>query len=152
TNTRAGSERHSSAEEEEEDIYGTRIPVSQLVSLALDSPAALANRSEQEMDTLSQLAATPQHMSRVFSEAASMPALMQKNRYSNIIPTRGSRVILPSRTGDIVESYINACVMQPLLPGCTQRYLAAQAPLPNTICDFWRMVWDQGSELIVMLT
>ena len=31
-------------------------------------------------------------------------------------------------------------------------YVAAQGPLPNTCSDFWYMVWEQQSTLIVMLT
>ena len=36
--------------------------------------------------------------------------------------------------------------------GIVNRYIAAQGPLPNTSCDFWQMVWDQHSSLVVMLT
>ena len=32
------------------------------------------------------------------------------------------------------------------------RYLVAQAPLPNTVEDFWQMVWGQQVHLIAMLT
>lgn len=32
------------------------------------------------------------------------------------------------------------------------KYIATQGPSPVTMADFWRMVWEQESATIVMLT
>ena len=31
-------------------------------------------------------------------------------------------------------------------------YIATQGPLPETFADFWRMVWEQRSNALVMMT
>lgn len=33
-----------------------------------------------------------------------------------------------------------------------QEFIAAQGPLPQTVGDFWRLVWEQQSSTLVMLT
>mmetsp|Transcript_29360 Transcript_29360/g.45371 ORF Transcript_29360/g.45371 Transcript_29360/m.45371 type:complete len:513 (-) Transcript_29360:43-1581(-) len=45
--------------------------------------------------------------------------------------------------------YINASMIRGLLG---YRYIATQAPLPNTVADFWQMVWEQNTHTVVMLT
>ena len=32
------------------------------------------------------------------------------------------------------------------------RYIGSQGPLPDTVADFWQMVWEQRVGLVVMLT
>lgn len=33
-----------------------------------------------------------------------------------------------------------------------REFIAAQGPLPQTVGDFWRLVWEQQSHTLVMLT
>ncbi|CAG8543580.1 10420_t:CDS:1 [Ambispora gerdemannii] len=71
------------------------------------------------------------------------------NRYMDILPFEYNRVKLsakrPSKTDYINASFIEA-------PGNAKRYIATQGTLQETIDDFWLMVWEQNSRIIVMLT
>ncbi|XP_073434625.1 receptor-type tyrosine-protein phosphatase beta-like [Dendrobates tinctorius] len=73
----------------------------------------------------------------------------EKNRYTNVLPYDVSRVVLSS-LGNPTEDYINANY----IPGynSTKEYIAAQGPLPRTVNDFWRMIWEKNVRAVVMLT
>ena len=48
------------------------------------------------------------------------------------------------------SDYINAnCVMG---YKDRKRWLCAQGPLEHTVADFWRMIYEQGVSIVVMLT
>ncbi|XP_036603300.1 receptor-type tyrosine-protein phosphatase H isoform X2 [Trichosurus vulpecula] len=73
-----------------------------------------------------------------------------KNRFSNVLPYDWSRVPLQPIPGDPSSDYINASFIPGLID--PREYIATQGPLPQTVSDFWRLVWDQQSHTIVMLT
>ncbi|KAI9296968.1 receptor/non-receptor type protein-tyrosine phosphatase [Neoconidiobolus thromboides FSU 785] len=82
---------------------------------------------------------------------ADLPYNRRKNRYSNILPYDCNRVALSElKNSDEPTNYINASYIQ--VPNCIHRYIATQAPLPNTILDFWRMVFENKSPIILVLT
>ncbi|KAJ1535148.1 hypothetical protein HK096_002975 [Nowakowskiella sp. JEL0078] len=72
----------------------------------------------------------------------------RRNRYQDIVPFDYNRVCLDS--ADEHSDYINASFVGGF-PGC-KTYIACQAPLESTLADFWQMIWDKKSPLIVMLT
>ncbi|XP_076334131.1 uncharacterized protein LOC143238077 [Tachypleus tridentatus] len=74
-----------------------------------------------------------------------------KNRYANVIPEPKTRVPLTLIKGEPNSNYINANFVRGY-GGQEKFYIACQAPLPETVGDFWRMVWEQQSKVIVMLT
>ncbi|VTJ65530.1 Hypothetical predicted protein, partial [Marmota monax] len=82
--------------------------------------------------------------------AADLPLNRCKNRYTNILPYDFSRVRLVSMNEEEGADYINANY----IPGynSSQEYIATQGPLPETRNDFWKMVLQQKSQIIVMLT
>ncbi|KAM4036979.1 receptor-type tyrosine-protein phosphatase O isoform 2-T2 [Anomaloglossus baeobatrachus] len=82
--------------------------------------------------------------------AADLPVNRSKNRYTNILPYDFSRVKLITTEEEDSANYINAN----FIPGynSSQEYIATQGPLPDTRNDFWKMILQQKSQAIVMLT
>lgn len=75
----------------------------------------------------------------------------EKNRYANVVPLNETRVLLKQLNSDETTEYINANYIKG--PKDTLNYyIACQAPLDNTISDFWRMIWEQNSKVIIMAT
>ncbi|KAG7488136.1 hypothetical protein MATL_G00032160 [Megalops atlanticus] len=73
-----------------------------------------------------------------------------KNRYANVIAYDHSRVILTAVDGVPGSDYINANYIDGYRK--QNAYIATQGPLPETLSDFWRMVWEQRTNTIVMMT
>nr|XP_051712549.1 receptor-type tyrosine-protein phosphatase F isoform X13 [Oryctolagus cuniculus] len=73
-----------------------------------------------------------------------------KNRYANVIAYDHSRVILTSIDGVPGSDYINANYIDGYRK--QNAYIATQGPLPETTGDFWRMVWEQRTATVVMMT
>lgn len=73
-----------------------------------------------------------------------------KNRYPDIKAYDQTRVRLAERNGPLGSDYINANFVL----GYKERkkFICAQGPMDATISDFWRMIWEQHLEIIVMLT
>ncbi|XP_034272810.1 tyrosine-protein phosphatase non-receptor type 5 isoform X1 [Pantherophis guttatus] len=81
-----------------------------------------------------------------------IPGLVRKNRYKTILPNPHSRVCLTSDDeDDPLSSYINANYIRGYR-GEEKVYIATQGPIVNTVSDFWRMVWQEHSPIIVMIT
>lgn len=63
-----------------------------------------------------------------------------------------NRVVIANRS-DSSSDYINANYVNMIIPNdCVNRYIATQGPLPNTVLEFWRMIQQESSNFIVMLT
>ncbi|KAH8334868.1 hypothetical protein KR074_010059 [Drosophila pseudoananassae] len=73
-----------------------------------------------------------------------------KNRYPDIKAYDQTRVKLAPINGLQTTDYINAN----FVIGYKERkkFICAQGPMESTIDDFWRMIWEQHLEIIVMLT
>ncbi|XP_026775040.2 tyrosine-protein phosphatase non-receptor type 12 isoform X2 [Pangasianodon hypophthalmus] len=73
---------------------------------------------------------------------------VKKNRYKDILPFDHSRVKVTLKTSNQDTDYINANFIKGV--DGSEAYIATQGPLPNTVLDFWRMIWEYNVAVIVM--
>ncbi|XP_066511325.1 receptor-type tyrosine-protein phosphatase S-like isoform X6 [Hoplias malabaricus] len=94
------------------------------------------------------LANSKAHTSRFVT--ANLPCNKFKNRLVNIMPYETTRVCLQPIRGLEGSDYINSS----FIDGYRQQkaYIATQGPLAETTEDFWRMLWEHNSTIVVMLT
>ncbi|KAG5888795.1 hypothetical protein JTB14_007070 [Gonioctena quinquepunctata] len=75
---------------------------------------------------------------------------LPKNRYTDVLCYDHNRVILSEVDNDCDNDYIHANFVD----GYKQKnaFINTQGPLPKTTPDFWRMIWEQHTLVIVMTT
>ncbi|XP_052415533.1 receptor-type tyrosine-protein phosphatase T isoform X6 [Carassius gibelio] len=83
-------------------------------------------------------------------ETAKKDENRNKNRYGNIIAYDHTRVRLQLLEGDPHSDYINANYIDGYHR--PRHYIATQGPMQETVRDFWRMIWQENSASIVMVT
>ncbi|XP_056638630.1 receptor-type tyrosine-protein phosphatase delta-like [Diorhabda sublineata] len=77
------------------------------------------------------------------------PIYPEKNRFSDIVPKEYRVHITRYPYQDDTSSYINAVSVDGFRH--RGRFIATQQPMPNTIGDFWRMVWEKSCTVIISL-
>uniref|UniRef100_A0A672L164 protein-tyrosine-phosphatase n=1 Tax=Sinocyclocheilus grahami TaxID=75366 RepID=A0A672L164_SINGR len=127
----------------------TEVPARNLYSyiqtLSQTEPPEHISGMEQEFKRLANAKA---HNSRFVS--ASLPCNKFKNRLVNIMPYETTRVCLQPIRGVEGSDYVNGS----FIDGYRQQraYIATQGPLAETVEDYWRMLWEHNSTIVVMLT
>ncbi|XP_039547973.1 protein tyrosine phosphatase receptor type Db isoform X8 [Pimephales promelas] len=127
----------------------TEVPARNLYAyiqrLSQTEPPEHISGMEQEFKRLANAKA---HNSRFVS--ASLPCNKFKNRLVNIMPYETTRVCLQPIRGVEGSDYVNGS----FIDGYRQQraYIGTQGPLAETVEDFWRMLWEHNSTIVVMLT
>ncbi|KAJ8305720.1 hypothetical protein KUTeg_016265 [Tegillarca granosa] len=93
-------------------------------------------------DYINRLHDTPDGFRDQFEELRNCPTLPH-------VVDDHSRVVLKELPGDPYSDYINANYIDSV--DMDKAYIASQGPNHTTISDFWRMVWQEQVEKIVML-
>ncbi|KAM6982481.1 tyrosine-protein phosphatase non-receptor type 22 [Tautogolabrus adspersus] len=73
---------------------------------------------------------------------------IKKNRYKDIVPFDHTRVKLTLSTSKNDTDYINASFIKGM--SGSRAYIATQGPLPNSVLDFLRMIWEYKIKVVVM--
>ncbi|XP_066559711.1 tyrosine-protein phosphatase non-receptor type 22 isoform X2 [Amia ocellicauda] len=82
------------------------------------------------------------------TKAADRQENTKKNRYKDIVPFDHTRVKISLITSDTDSDYVNASFIKGV--SGQNAYIATQGPLPHTVVDFWRMLWEHNVQIIVM--
>ncbi|OWF46319.1 receptor-type tyrosine-protein phosphatase kappa-like [Mizuhopecten yessoensis] len=125
------------------NIDVTGVPIHELRSIIDSKLENKASAFQVEFQTFPWGAERPH-------EAGKKTSNKPKNRFKTTFPYDHSRIVLDTNGKDIDTSYINANYIDGFEN--EKEYIASQGPKPNTLDDFWRMVWQVNSGKIVMLT
>ncbi|KAG7487604.1 hypothetical protein MATL_G00025170 [Megalops atlanticus] len=99
---------------------------------------------------LAEFQSIPRVYSKMTVKEARKACNQSKNRYVDILPYDYNRVQLLSTNGEPGSDYINASFIDGYKE--SKKYIAAQGPKDETVPDFWKMIWEQQSSIIVMVT
>ncbi|XP_038066685.1 receptor-type tyrosine-protein phosphatase F-like [Patiria miniata] len=117
-----------------------------LTALKKKNKGAKETGLQKQFTTLIQLSV---RRGKVDNKSGQLPENKDKNRYPDFIPSDRSRPFLFTSVQEDETNYINAT----FLPGYRKKsmYIGTQMPMPNTVTDFWRLMYDHKATSIVML-
>ncbi|XP_012061922.1 PREDICTED: receptor-type tyrosine-protein phosphatase N2, partial [Atta cephalotes] len=148
SNNMSSNRSSTSSWGEEPALTNMDISTGHMVLRYMEDHLKNKDRLDQEWAALCAYEAEPSS-----TEIAESEANVKQNRPNAALPYDHSRVVLNDLANANNSDYINASTIKsmdhdPRNPA----YIATQGPLPQTTADFWQLVWEQGSVVIVMLT
>jgi len=131
---------------EEPGVTNMDISTGHMVLSYMEDHLKNKQRLEQEWVGLCAYEAEPNSTSIAFKVENK-----KKNRYPDKLPYDHNRVLLNALVNGSNSDYINASTVMDHDPR-NPAYIMTQGPLAHTVADFWQMVWEQGSVVVVMLS
>lgn len=137
-------------------LNGTRISLSSLrgriAELAKETDAIYGRAGfSEEFDTLQQSESRENKNKTKFE--GQRPENKMKNRHRGILPFDETRIVLRDVNPRAVGAdYINANLVRSPSLRASPGYIATQAPMPETVNEFWQMVYEKQCAIIVMAT
>ena len=112
--------------------------------------AYLARHKDSDMGFQAEFESLPEKFTERTTCQCDLPCNKTKNRYPDIKAYDQTRVKLNPIEDVEGSDYINANFVVGYKE--RKRWVCAQGPLESTLADFWRMIHEQGVEIVIMLT
>ncbi|XP_054837480.1 tyrosine-protein phosphatase non-receptor type 14 isoform X2 [Eublepharis macularius] len=133
-----------------------RVPVpedsqDEAAKVPMDERCKILRRKLEEGMVFTEYEQIPKKKADGIFTTATLPENMERNRVREVIPYEENRVeLVPTKENN--TGYINASHIKVTVGGEEWHYIATQGPLPHTCHDFWQMVWEEGVNVIAMVT
>ncbi|XP_033000667.1 tyrosine-protein phosphatase non-receptor type 14 [Lacerta agilis] len=133
-----------------------RVPVpedsqDEAVKVPMDERCKILRRKLEEGMVFTEYEQIPKRKADGVFTTATLPENTERNRVREVIPYEENRVeLVPTKENN--TGYINASHIKVTVGGEEWHYIATQGPLPQTCHDFWQMVWEEGVNVIAMVT
>lgn len=128
---------------EESRIDATRVP--------MDERFRTLKKKLEEGMVFTEYEQIPKKKANGIFSTAALPENAERSRIREVVPYEENRVeLIPTKENN--TGYINASHIKVVVGGAEWHYIATQGPLPHTCHDFWQMVWEQGANVIAMVT
>ncbi|TKS76379.1 Tyrosine-protein phosphatase non-receptor type 14 [Collichthys lucidus] len=137
-------------------LYVARMPVPESpaedgAKAATDERCKTLELKLEEERVFTEYEQVPKKRADCVLTTATLPENTERNRFRDVVPYEENRVeLVPNKENN--TGYINASHIKVMIRGEEWHYIATQGPLANTCADFWQMVWEQGVNVIAMVT
>ncbi|XP_051907994.1 tyrosine-protein phosphatase non-receptor type 14-like [Hippocampus zosterae] len=137
-------------------LYAARMPVPECstddgAKTATDERCKMLELKLEEERVFTEYEQVPKKRADGPLTTATLPENAERNRFRDVVPYEENRVeLVPNKENN--TGYINASHIKVTIRGEEWHYISTQGPLANTCGDFWQMVWEQGVNVIAMVT